>query len=405
MLVLPRMSRNEAQARTLIAGRSRALRVFGNPGWLMTLEPASLACPPPGLDPAWLVHADWSGARFVLEIPDQACVTWLNRKLPGLDVAALPEPLLAAAVEAVMAEVVAGFRPQARRGRLQVASVQRAAAAPALPHVFLIHLACQESDAEVRALLHADALGLLVIAGLLNRVEPDLNALSEDRIRMPLRLAIGTTLVRQGALAVLARHDIVLIDECWLEAGAEGTRNLLLMAGDGRVRVALDGVCCTVLESWEKSVSQAAGDHDDDEPLVPRGFRDASATAESYYDGDGDSADADPLDPVDLEDLPVRLVFDLGDRIMTLGELRRLQPGQTFDLGRPLAGAVRIRANGALVGVGELVEIDGRLGVAVLRIGSTGGSAGIAAFEDEARPEAGGEAEHADEARAEVVDE
>ena len=45
-------------------------------------------------------------------------------------------------------------------------------------------------------------------------------------------------------------------------------------------------------------------------------------------------------------------------------------PKESFDLGRPLADAVRVRANGALVALGELVEIDGRLGVALTRIGA-----------------------------------
>ena len=50
-------------------------------------------------------------------------------------------------------------------------------------------------------------------------------------------------------------------------------------------------------------------------------------------------------------------------------ELGQLAVGQSFDLGRPLAGAVRVRANGALVALGELVEIDGRLGVALTQLG------------------------------------
>ena len=54
---------------------------------------------------------------------------------------------------------------------------------------------------------------------------------------------------------------------------------------------------------------------------------------------------------------------------MPLGQLGQLAVGQSFDLGRPLAGAVRVRANGALVALGELVEIDGRLGVALTQLG------------------------------------
>ena len=51
-------------------------------------------------------------------------------------------------------------------------------------------------------------------------------------------------------------------------------------------------------------------------------------------------------------------------------ELRALQPGAIFDLQRPLAdGPVMIRANGALIGTGDLVEVEGRIGV---RVGTLG---------------------------------
>lgn len=73
-----------------------------------------------------------------------------------------------------------------------------------------------------------------------------------------------------------------------------------------------------------------------------------------------------------LDALPVRLSFDLGDVALTVAQLRALQPGQTLDLGHPLAGAVRIRANGALVGEGDLVEIDGQLGVSIRNLFGNG---------------------------------
>ena len=71
----------------------------------------------------------------------------------------------------------------------------------------------------------------------------------------------------------------------------------------------------------------------------------------------------DDHDLTSLDRLPLRVVFDLGEVAMTLGELQALQVGQSIELGRPLSHAVRVRVNGALVATGELVEIDGRLGV------------------------------------------
>jgi type III secretion protein Q len=68
------------------------------------------------------------------------------------------------------------------------------------------------------------------------------------------------------------------------------------------------------------------------------------------------------------------LQFDLGERTMPLVEVCELQLGQVLDLGRPLSHVVNIRANGALVGTGELIEIGGRIAVSIASLGRQGGS-------------------------------
>ena len=70
----------------------------------------------------------------------------------------------------------------------------------------------------------------------------------------------------------------------------------------------------------------------------------------------------------DLNQLPIRLTFDLGERTITLGELQALDAGSALPLERPLQDFVTIRANGAIVGEGQLVEMDGRLGVMISRL-------------------------------------
>lgn len=66
-----------------------------------------------------------------------------------------------------------------------------------------------------------------------------------------------------------------------------------------------------------------------------------------------------------LETMPVRVTFDLGQRSLTLAELREIGPGHVFELGRELRRCVQVRANGRLIGEGELVDVDGRLGVSI----------------------------------------
>ena len=73
-------------------------------------------------------------------------------------------------------------------------------------------------------------------------------------------------------------------------------------------------------------------------------------------------------DKISLETLPIRLDFDVGQRELTLAELRTLQPGSIITLGRPAAEFVEIVVNGRRVGHGELVEIDGIPAVRITRL-------------------------------------
>jgi type III secretion protein Q len=79
---------------------------------------------------------------------------------------------------------------------------------------------------------------------------------------------------------------------------------------------------------------------------------------------------ADPAS--DLDDLPVRLVFEAGRVEVPLAELESLGEGHVFELGRDPGSTVDILANGRRIGAGEIVEVGGALGVRVLWIGRHG---------------------------------
>ena len=94
----------------------------------------------------------------------------------------------------------------------------------------------------------------------------------------------------------------------------------------------------------------------DEDGVFPAGARRFGALAPRDahgMPGDGEGQEA----RVDFGLVPVRLDFDLGERLITLDRLRTLAPGEVFELDRPVVdGCVRIRANGMDVGLGELVE-------------------------------------------------
>lgn len=69
-----------------------------------------------------------------------------------------------------------------------------------------------------------------------------------------------------------------------------------------------------------------------------------------------------------ISQLPVKLSFDLGEKELTFNEVRQLRPGYILELGKSLPEIVQIRSQHRLIGTGELVEIDGRVGVRILEL-------------------------------------
>jgi type III secretion system YscQ/HrcQ family protein len=86
----------------------------------------------------------------------------------------------------------------------------------------------------------------------------------------------------------------------------------------------------------------------------------------------GAAATPAPVEPViapaAVEDLPLRIVFDLGEVELSIAELKALVPGQVIDLAREPGNAVRVSVNGRRIGAGEIVEIEGRLGVRITEL-------------------------------------
>ena len=81
-----------------------------------------------------------------------------------------------------------------------------------------------------------------------------------------------------------------------------------------------------------------------------------------------DRPQADLMQKTDLDDIPVKLLFELGRIELSLAEIRRLAPGAVIAMPRPLDESVDIVANGRRIGRGSLVQIGSNLGVRITRL-------------------------------------
>jgi type III secretion protein Q len=343
-IALPRLSANETRARAVVSRQGSQLALTLGARWSVSLAPLPLSEADTPVFSGWLLQAEWAGARFVLRLPVAALTRIVEAAYPPADAAgwqldALPPELARLALEQAWSQLASALAPL-KRGTPRLQSATLDGAALPLPHRFSVALANELTEESLGAELHTDSLGLMLMAGALAS-QPAEETPLPDTLPLQARLELGRTALASALLRSLRRHDVVLIDTPSLHHDDDGGHRLLLVAGGAAAaQVRVHGHHLEIIAPWKAPTMK----------LVTETPDDGSAQ-------------------IDVDAIPVMLSFDLGEISLPLAALRELSAGQTFDLGRPLAGAVRVRANGALVGEGELVEVDGRLGVALTRLG------------------------------------
>ncbi|WP_028605256.1 type III secretion system cytoplasmic ring protein SctQ [Ottowia thiooxydans] len=372
----PRLSRNEAKARTTIAqrGSNLALRL-GDGHWYADLRPSDPQAMPAGY---WMLSFEWIGAEFHLQLPKASADQIAAPLLAGTPLPELPHELALATLEAALADTLGALKLLGR-GTPQLLDMQQDCAPPASSeHTFSLYLRAVDGSAAISATLHADSLGLLVLAGLVSKRAPAQGVLDEQLLlRLPAE--IGFTRLPARELPTLAPGDVVLMDTCHI-----GAQRVLWLVADGAGGL--------LVRLPELSPEQSTGDSPEDprEDLSPLSPENSLEFSPRDFSGQLPTIENEAIPAIaptliviqawspvmppethpstsatSLDGVPIRLSFDLGEVTLTVAEVRALQPGQAISLMRPLAGAVRIRANGAQVGEGDLVEIDGQLGVSI----------------------------------------
>jgi type III secretion protein Q len=328
-LKLPAIGRDTLSARNVLCRRRRAVRAaWSGRNWSFGLRPRQTGT----ADATWYVECDWGGARLFVALSEFAAQELSAGLLDMTTDGAWPPELVLACIEGALGDLAASME-QATRKHVQLLDVTREA--PLADH--FERCAWQASTGDVQLdgelLLDASAMRFLAAALREHPLEPDDSAWQDLQVRATL--LVGWVDLSQDAVAHLSRRDVIVLDESLVSPN----NHVVLQLGPGiGMRCELDGQQLRVIQGVHEIM------------LEPD---DAAEAAAGILDG-----------------VPVRLTFDLGDREIALAELQTLQPGYLFNLGRDPRGSVNIRANGRLIGEGELVEIEGRIGVCVLRLGA-----------------------------------
>jgi type III secretion protein Q len=283
------------------------------------------------------IRADWGGAQIVLRIAESTIASLAARFLNCDYAAGMAEPLRTIVLEAAFAEM-AGLFEEATRKRFSVLSVDERGSVE--DHCSGFGFSLDDGKFVCEGELWVDDLGLGFLAAAVRLVDIQKRAISAfDDVSVRLYLDVGWTNLSFATFRQLEKRDLILLDECWIAPGSRiflrAGRQVGLPAEIEESRIVITG------ELGEIMYDDAHDDQDDD----------------------NESENEKTLDGIQM-----RVSFDLGQRSMTLGELRQLSPGYVFELGRPVRSAVNIRANGKLIGEGELVDVDGQMAVSILNL-------------------------------------
>ncbi len=81
-----------------------------------------------------------------------------------------------------------------------------------------------------------------------------------------------------------------------------------------------------------------------------------------------DNVSSDGVDRSSIMAVPVQVSVRLGRRRLPIRELLRLGPGDVVDLERIVGDPVDLFVNDRMVARGELVVVDGRLGITIVEL-------------------------------------
>ena len=204
-----------------------------------------------------------------------------------------------------------------------------------------------------------------------------------------LRAEIGTVQIVAAELAQIRQGDVVLVDNLTAQPhkGEPGTAKLKVGSGVGawfesevvvennRYQAKLTALTVgeadgpvEAMDEGEPGAEGAAAEAGDEDKLGAQG----DESTNPGTDPRGREKMDDTLKGSDgaelLNDIPLQVAVELARVPITAEEVVALKVGQVIDLNRVAGEPIDLSVNGKIVARGELVEVDGNLGVRVLSL-------------------------------------
>lgn len=281
------------------------------------------------LSPAWTVGVNLGGHDFVVHLHRLPDIGWMSPELAGVDLAQLPEELACAVLQSCLSDVQTSL---ARHGiDLKVQSFSPFSHAKAASERLEWSVDRGQDVNWIRGLLSTSDEGWSYLATFIKKNSTKQAGTCTD-VPVPVQLVAGGIKLPATLLKSLEVHDVILAD----------------VQGYIRLRE-----CSLFLQN--RFIGNAVAN------------RQTVTLNQLNLNAKPDMAES-AAEPVALDELEVNLTFVVGQTTLTLGELKSLTPGASFELPTPVSEAVTILANGKAIGSGELLEVGGRVGVRITKL-------------------------------------
>jgi type III secretion system YscQ/HrcQ family protein len=295
------------------------------------------------------------GARIAIEIEPRLAAIVIDRMLGGTGEDAPRDPGVLTDVErGVLAYALAGLLARAAGGELRIGSIVTSPAALAY--------ALGEGDlfcwpGRVRIGSDSGIVRAWIPESVAFRADPRQapgpHSVALATLPLCIVLEAGRATLRAGDIGALSPGDVVVLDEAPLRSDGRGE-----LRGEVRARVRGGSAC------WICEVAEGR--------LVVRSIETGRPTATRRENGTMASQESNE-NPEALvrvaADVPVEVVVELARFEMPLAEIAALRPGEVLATGRAIGSRVVLRAGDRSIASGELVEIEGEIGVRVLTLG------------------------------------
>lgn len=249
----------------------------------------------------------------------------LKEVLQGKSLAELPDDL-------ALASIITAFNPllnvieREMRSDLRVIkyATQYQGNIEKLPKLFFSLAIERDVSVEITLLMKKDKI--LDVINILKKVSPSSN-ISLEKIRTPVYFEQGYSVISKPILFSIVEGDILLID-----SPRPINRDDLV-------------VRCVTGKRFKAVKSNNTLNY--------------SLQEEAYMENNGKKQ------KIDINQIPLTITFDVGEKLLSLQELQEVGPGYTLDIGKVPNDLVTLRIDNMIFGKGEIVDIGGRLGVRV----------------------------------------